>query len=88
MEDGVDIVLPDNLPSDDDKSLMNQTLGTSVYSESESSETQSFTFEIQVDLRRMICSNLFNSHMLKTLHAFKLFPLSELYNTSDLNSIC
>ncbi|KAK7291737.1 hypothetical protein RIF29_07114 [Crotalaria pallida] len=48
MEDGVDIVLPDNLPSEDEKRLMNQTSGTSEYSQSESNETQSFSFETQV----------------------------------------
>ncbi|XP_019431159.1 PREDICTED: uncharacterized protein LOC109338390 isoform X1 [Lupinus angustifolius] len=47
-EDGVDIVLEDNLPSGDEKRLMNQTSGTSVYSQSESSGTQSFSFETQV----------------------------------------
>ncbi|KAE9602547.1 putative vacuolar protein sorting-associated protein [Lupinus albus] len=48
IEDGVDIVLHDNLPSGDKKRLMNETSGTSVYSQIESNGTQSFSFETQV----------------------------------------
>ncbi|KAK7363427.1 hypothetical protein VNO77_05570 [Canavalia gladiata] len=49
-EDGVDMVVPGNLPSNDEKSLdnLNQTSGTSVYSQSDSYGTQSFSFETQV----------------------------------------
>ncbi|XP_019418850.1 PREDICTED: uncharacterized protein LOC109329610 isoform X2 [Lupinus angustifolius] len=48
IEDGVDIVLHDKFPSADEESLMNQTSCTSVYSESEASGTESFSFETQV----------------------------------------
>ncbi|XP_061360270.1 uncharacterized protein LOC133304277 isoform X2 [Gastrolobium bilobum] len=50
IEDGVDIVVPGNLSSGDEESLdnMNQTLDTSIYSQSESNEARSFTFETQV----------------------------------------
>ncbi|KEH32375.1 calcium-dependent lipid-binding-like protein [Medicago truncatula] len=50
IEDGVDIVVPGDLSSGDEKNLdtMNQTSGSSLNSQSESNETQSFTFETQV----------------------------------------
>lgn len=50
MEDGVDILVPGNLSSGEEKSLDNTNLasGTSIYSQSESNGTQSFTFETQV----------------------------------------
>lgn len=50
IEDGVDIVVLDNLSSSDENSLdnMNQTSGTFTSSQSESNGTQSFTFETQV----------------------------------------
>jgi len=75
IEDGVDIVVPGNLSSGDEKSLdsMNQTSGSSLYSQSESNETQSFTFETQVIIYftfpRIICTKLrmAQSHMPKDL---------------------
>jgi hypothetical protein len=49
IEDGVDIVVPSNLSSGDESlDSMNETSGSSLYSESESTGTQSFTFETQV----------------------------------------
>jgi hypothetical protein len=49
IEDGVDIVVPNNLSSGDESlDSMNETSGSSLYSQSESTGTQSFTFETQV----------------------------------------
>jgi len=74
IEDGVDIVVPGNLSSGDEKNLdtMNQTSGSSLNSQSESNETQSFTFETQViyfTFPRTICTKLqmAQSHMPKDL---------------------
>lgn len=49
-EDGVDIVVLGDLSSGDEQNLeiMNQTSGSSLYCQSESNGTQSFTFETQV----------------------------------------
>lgn len=51
IEDGVEIVAPCNLTSGDEKSLdnLNQTSGTTIYSQYESNGTQSFTLETQVN---------------------------------------
>ncbi|KAK7264763.1 hypothetical protein RJT34_32373 [Clitoria ternatea] len=50
LEDGVDMVIPGDLPCSDEESddNMNQTSGTSVYSQSDANVTQSFAFETQV----------------------------------------
>lgn len=77
IEDGVDIVVPGDLSSYDEQSLetINQTSGSSVYSQSESNGTQSFTFETQVicfTFPGIICTQLLTpqSHLTKTLYAF------------------
>lgn len=85
IEDGVDIVVPGNLSSGDENSLdsMDQTSGSSLYSQSESYGTQSFTFETQV-----VCFRIYENNMHKAFNAARDLTCLLVVTIIFIGSLC